>query len=185
MSTLAKLPSDLPIPEDDGACDHLLNAHLPDLGLVTTDNTTVNFSLLNLVVIYLYPMTGRPDVNLPEGWNKIPGARGCTPQSCSFRDHFQELQKFDAAVFGLSTQATSYQQEVRARLHLPFALVSDENLAFINALSIPTFEVEGKLLSKRLTLIAENGAINKVFYPVFPPDKNAEDVIKYLRSRKT
>jgi peroxiredoxin len=132
-------------------------------------------------VIYIYPMTGRPDAFLPDGWDEIPGARGCTPQACSFRDHYAELKSLDSGVFGLSAQTTQDQREARDRLHLPFQLLSDSSLRLKDALRLPTFTVAGMELYKRLTLIAENGLIKKVFYPVFPPDRNAEDVLAWLR----
>ncbi len=181
MSSLTDLPHDLPVPTDDGACDHLPGMRLPDLALPTTQGNRVNFSSLpGAVVIYAYPMTGRPGIDLPAGWNQIPGARGCTPQSCSFRDHFGDLQKLHASVYGLSTQASDYQAEAASRLHLPFPLVSDAKLQFINALSLPTLRVDDRVLSKRITIIANAGIIEKVFYPVFPADKNANEVIAYL-----
>ena len=130
--------------------------------------------------MYCYPRTGRPDQAPPHGWNEIPGARGCTPQSCAFRDHHHELQALGARVYGLSTQSTGYQQEAVERLHLPFELLSDAELAFTNALRLPTFEVESMPLIKRLTLIILDGRIEKVFYPVFPPDKNADEAIAWL-----
>jgi len=184
VTSLSQLPDDLPVPKDDGACDHLPNTQLSNIELIATDGSEIDLSSLDLVVIYIYPMTGRPDVSLPDGWDQIPGARGCTPQSCSFRDHYQELQKLGATVFGLSTQSTEYQLEAKTRLHLPFELVSDENLKFINTLSLPTIEVAGMKLSKRVTLIARGGIIEKVFYPVFPPDENADQVIEYLNEHK-
>lgn len=185
MTSLNELPEDLPIPEDDGACDHLIGMRLPNLSLLTTNDATVNFSTISeSTVIYIYPMTGRPDTELPDGWDQIPGARGCTPQSCSFRDHYSELKDLNATVFGLSTQTTEYQKEAVNRLHLPFALVSDSSLQFIQKLSLPTFQVNDMVLSKRITLIAQNGVIQKVFYPVFPPDDNANQVIGYLNEQK-
>ncbi len=126
-------------------------------------------------------MTGRPGVPLPDGWESIPGA--CTPQSCAFRDHYQDLQTLNTQVFGLSTQSSIDQQEAAARLHLPFELLSDLDLSFTRALKLPTFEVEGKSLIKRVTLIVEDQIITKVFYPVFPPDQNADEVIEWLRHR--
>jgi peroxiredoxin len=179
---LNQLPPDLPVPEDDGACDHLTGMTVPPIALPATDGTTVDLSELpGTVVVYIYPRTGRPDQPVPTGWDDIPGARGCTPQSCAFRDHHAELQQLDAAVYGLSTQDTEYQREAVERLHLPFSLLSDEQLRFARALNLPTFTVEGMTLIKRLTLIAREGRIVKVFYPVFPPDQNAEDVITWLR----
>jgi len=184
MQNLKELPKDLPKPKDDGACDHLLGSKLPNIDLKTTDGNTVNFATVeSRVVIYLYPMTGRPDVALPDGWDEIPGARGCTPQSCSFRDHHAELQELNTEVYGLSTQTSEYQQEAAERLHLPFPLVSDRGLDFISSLSIPTMEVEGMVLSKRVTIIGEGGVIKKVFYPVFPPNENANQVLSNLREQ--
>jgi len=137
-------------------------------------------SLPGRTVVYCYPRTGRPDEDLPGGWDEIPGARGCTPQSCAFRDHHAELQGLGARVFGLSTQDTAYQREAVERLHLPFELLSDEDLAFARALGLPTFEVEGMALIKRLTLVICDGHIERVFYPVFPPSKNADEVVEWL-----
>ncbi len=131
-------------------------------------------------VVYCYPRTGRPGENLPLGWDEIPGARGCTPQSCAFRDHHEELRSLGARVFGLSTQSTEYQREAAERLHLPFELLSDESLSFGRALGLPVFEAEGTTLIKRLTLIVNEGRIGKVFYPVFPPAENANEVIAWL-----
>lgn len=186
MTSLSELPTDLPMPADDGACNHLNAIHLPDLSLASTKGGEVNMSsLLGLTVIYIYPMTGRPDVPLPDGWDQIPGARGCTPQSCSFRDHYEELSRLNTTVYGLSTQSTSYQQEAAERLHLPFALLSDEALQFSKALSLPTMDVEGQTLIQRLTLICKDKEIKHVFYPVFPPDQSASEVIKYLSEQNT
>lgn len=185
MTKLFELPSDLPIPEDDGACDHLIGMNLPDISLTSSKGGEVNVSQLNgLAVIYIYPMTGRLDTPLPDGWDQIPGARGCTPQSCSFRDHSEELSKLNTTVYGLSTQSTSYQSEAAKRLHLPFALLSDDNLKFANALSLPLMDVEGQTLIKRITLICDGNEIKHVFYPVFPPDLNADQVIEWLRNQK-
>ncbi len=181
MASLDQLPENLPVPVDDGACSHLQDFSLPSIMLPSTNGQLVDFSSLKSVVIYCYPMTGRPDVQLPDGWEQIPGARGCTPQSCSFRDHHSELQALGAEVYGLSTQATDYQLEAKNRLHLPFELVSDNTLSFIKALNLPTLEVEGVQLSRRVTLIVKNGIITKLFYPVFPPDKNADQVIEFLQ----
>ncbi len=176
-----ELPNDLPVPTDDGAADHLQGMRLPPVALASTAGETVDLSALSRrTVVYCYPMTGRPGGGLPRGWDEIPGARGCTPQSCSFRDHHVELQALGARVFGLSTQDTEYQSEAAGRLRLPFALLSDAELAFAGALSLPTFEVEGKVLLKRLTLVIEDGRIEKVFYPVFPPDKSAAQVVEWL-----
>jgi len=176
------LPKDLPVPQDDGACRHLTGMRLPQIALLSTAGRRVDISwLAGRTIVYCYPRTGRPDQELPTGWNAIPGARGCTPQSCAFRDHFEELKRAGAAqVFGLSTQDTAYQREAAERLHLPFELLSDAGLELANALTLPTFEVDGMKLIRRLTLIASDGAIEKVFYPVFPPDRNASDVIAWL-----
>lgn len=180
-TNLYEVPEGLPEPEDDGACDHLPGMRLPSASLASTSGGRTDLSTLaGTTVVYCYPLTGRPDRDLPQGWDEIPGARGCTPQSCSFRDHHAELQALRARVFGLSTQTTVYQSEAAERLHLPFALLSDENLEFAGALDLPTFLAEGMTLVKRLTLIAEDGEIVKVFYPVFPPGRNAEEVIRWL-----
>jgi peroxiredoxin len=179
-----ELPNDLPVPTDDGAADHLPGMRLPPVPLTSTGGETVDLSALSgRTVVYCYPMTGRPDTSLPPGWDEIPGARGCTPQSCSFRDHHAELRALGAQVFGMSTQDTDYQREAAGRLHLPFALLSDEDLVFAGALDLPTFEVEGTVLLKRLTLVIDDGRIEKVFYPVFPPGKSAEEVVGWLEQR--
>jgi peroxiredoxin len=176
-----ELPNDLPVPEDDGAADHLPGMRLPSVPLASTSGDIVDLSALpGRTVVYCYPMTGRPDRSLPAGWDEIPGARGCTPQSCSFRDHHAELRSLGASVFGSSTQDTEYQREAATRLHLPFALLSDSDLALAGALGLPTFEVDGMVLLKRLTLVIDEGWIEKVFYPVFPPDRSAEEVVEWL-----
>jgi peroxiredoxin len=178
-----ELPDDLPVPTDDGAADHLPGIQIPSVPLSSTAGETVDLSALSgRTVVYCYPMTGRPGSDLPSGWDEIPGARGCTPQSCSFRDHHADLQALGARVFGLSTQDTEYQREATQRLHLPFALLSDEDLAFADTLRLPTFEVDDMVLLKRLTLIIKDGRIEKVFYPVFPPDRSAEDVVGWLEA---
>ncbi|HZO71457.1 MAG TPA: peroxiredoxin [Ktedonobacteraceae bacterium] len=183
-NNLHELPKDLPVPIDDGACHHLTGLQLPSIPLRATDGSTVDLAQLSgLTVVYCYPRTGEPDQAVPEGWDLIPGARGCTPQSCAFRDHYQELRQAGAAhIFGLSTQTTAYQQEAAERLHLPFALLSDEKLAFTHALRLPTFEFAGMTLIKRVTLIVADGKISKVFYPVFPPQQNAAEVLAWLSS---
>ena len=184
--SLGTLPDDLPIPVDDGACDHLPGQRLPAIALPATTGGPVDLSQLPpSTVIYAYPRTGLPDEPLPDGWDAIPGARGCTPQACDFRDHRSELSALGANVYALSTQDTAYQQEMAERLHLPFPVLSDANLALVKALRLPTFDVEIKgraaTLIKRLTLIIRDGVIEKVFYPVFPPDGHARTVITYLR----
>jgi len=179
-----KLPADLPVPIDDGACEHLPGLALPALALRSTDGETVDLSALaGRVVIYAYPRTGRPDEDPPSGWNEIPGARGCTPEACAFRDHYRELQALGAAVYGLSTQTTDYQRELVERLHLPYPMLSDARLAFTQALRLPTFSVESMTLIKRLTLIAKDGRIETVFYPVFPPDEHPKEVLAWLAAR--
>ena len=180
------LPPNIPAPQDDGGARHLPGTKLPDLALPATDGSQVNLSRLKgRTVVYIYPRTGVPGVDLPPGWNDIPGARGCTPQSCSFRDHFGELKALGVAqLYGLSVQGTAYQKEAATRLHLPFAILSDEKLAFTNALKLPTFVTSGMTLLKRMALVIDDGVITKVFYPVFPPDKNAEEVIAWLQTAK-
>ena len=181
IDNIYKLPENLPLPVDDGACNHLPGLRLPSIALSATGGGKVELSsLAGTTVLYCYPRTGRPDQELPPGWNDIPGARGCTPQSCAFRDHHQELRRFGARVLGLSTQTTAYQQEAAQRLQLPFALLSDRKLELVNALRLPTFEVGGVTLVKRLTLVVRDGRIVKVFYPVFPPEQNAEQVVHWL-----
>jgi peroxiredoxin len=179
---LTRLPPGLSAPYDDGAAQHLFGMRLPSVLLPATNGKTVDLGHLpGRAVLYAYPMTGRPGHPLPGGWDEIPGARGCTPQACGFRDHFAELKALGAAnVFGLSTQTTAYQKEAAERLHLPFPLLSDANGELTEMLDLPTFEAEGETLLKRLTLIAVDGTIEKVFYPVFPPDRNAADVVDYL-----
>jgi peroxiredoxin len=178
------LPTDLPVPHDDGGARHLAGMRWPDLSLPATDGNAVNVAKLKgRTLVYIYPRTGVPGQALPEGWDAIPGARGCTPQSCAFRDHFAELKQLGVAqLYGLSTQDTAYQREAADRLHLPFALLSDEKLALKRALRLPTFDVAGMTLIKRMALVIDDGVITKVFYPVFPPDRNAADVIEWLRS---
>lgn len=178
---LTELPDNLPTPIDDGAADHLEGLSLPDIELESTDQQTLQISNISgLVVIYIYPMTGRPDTPLPDGWDQIPGARGCTPQSCSFRDHYAELKALNTRVFGLSSQSSDYQREAKQRLHLPFELLSDSDLELRDRLRLPTFEAAGMELYKRLTLIVSDGLIVKSFYPVFPPSENADAVLDWL-----
>jgi peroxiredoxin len=181
-----ELPKDLPVPLDDGGARHLTGARLPALALAATDGSQVDLSrLAGRSVVYLYPRTGRPNQPLPEGWDGIPGARGCTPQSCAFRDHFAEIKRLGVAqLYGLSTQTTEYQREAAERLHLPFAILSDADLALTRALKLPTFEVDGMVLMKRMAWIVDDGMIGHVFYPVFPPDKNAADVIAWLAANR-
>jgi peroxiredoxin len=176
-----ELPKDLPVPVDDGACDHLAGMSVPSILLRSTSGRWVDLGVVRgRTVLYCYPRTGKPDVEPPQGWNEIPGARGCTPQSCAFRDHFKELQSLGAQVFGLSAQSSADQREAAERLHLPFELLSDAKLDFAKALRLPTFRVESMTLIKRLTMIIRDARIEKVFYPVFPPDRNAEEVARWL-----
>lgn len=189
MAAFETRPDDLREPVDDGTADHLQGSSLPAVDLQSTSGDVVNLARLDgTVVLYAYPMTGQPGKALPDGWDEIPGARGCTPQSCSFRDHMAELTKAGADhVFGVSTQSTDYQTEAAHRLKLPFALLSDANLKLSQSMNLPRFEAEitgeNPILLKRLALIAKNGVIEKVFYPVFPPEKNAEDVLEYLTNQ--
>ena len=180
------LPPNIPAPKDDGAAKHLASMKLPDLALPATTGAAVNLAKLKgRTVVYIYPRTGVPGVDAPPGWDDIPGARGCTPQSCGFRDHFGELKRLGVAqLYGLSTQDTAYQQEAATRLHLPFAILSDEKLAFTKALQLPTFTTSGMTLLKRMALVIDDGVISKAFYPVFPPNKNAEEVIAWLQASK-
>ena len=181
-ANFSQLPKGLPRPLDDGAASHLQGTALPETALAATNGARVDLSgIPGWGVIYIYPMTARPGVAVPDGWESIPGARGCTPQSCAFRDHYSELQSLNTAVFGLSTQTTEYQKEARDRLHLPFELLSDSAHQLKQLLRLPTFAVAGMELYKRVTLVAANGRIRKVFYPVFPPDQNAKDVVAWLR----
>jgi len=183
QTNLNQLPANLPRPKDDGGARHLTGMALPDLELPSTSKRRVNLSKVSAprIVIYAYPMTGRPDRQLPQGWDDIPGARGCTPETCGFRDHHKDLAKLHAEVFGVSTQDTAYQQEMVKRLEVPFEVLSDEQMAFARALKLPSFTVDGMTLLKRLTIVARSGRIEHVFYPVFPPDKHAEEVIAWLK----
>jgi peroxiredoxin len=176
------LPPGLPVPVDDGAASHLFGLPVPNIPLRSTLGRLVDLSAQgkSRVVAYCYPMTGVPGKPLPEGWNEIPGARGCTPQTSGFRDHFTEFRARNVGVFGLSTQTTEYQKEMAERLAVPFEVLSDSEYRLTDALHLPTFEVEGKRLIKRLTLVIRDGKIEHVFYPVFPPDKSAEQILGWL-----
>ena len=174
----------LPAPQDDGGANHLPGMRLPSITLAATTGERVDLARLDgRSVVYAYPMTGRPETPLPDdGWDQIPGARGCTPQSCAFRDHALEIANLGVQnLFGLSTQSTDYQREAVERLHLPFSLLSDADMSLTSALALPTFEVEQMVLIRRLTLIIDAGVVSKVIYPVFPPDQNAEMVIDWLK----
>lgn len=179
-------PSDLPVPEDDGACSHLTGSNMPSVALPDTSGHLVDIAALSgLTILFCYPRTGAPGETIGDDWNAIPGARGCTPQACSFRDELAELHELGVNnVFGLSTQDTPYQAEARARLHLPYELLSDEKLTFAHALKLPTFEWQEKTLIKRLALAVEDAKIIHVWYPVFPPDSNAKEVKKWLALKK-
>ncbi|GAB7364707.1 hypothetical protein MBLNU230_g5507t1 [Neophaeotheca triangularis] len=183
----AAFPTDLPVPVDDGACDHLTGLKLPSLTLKSTSDDSINLSTLpGLTILFCYPRTGGPNETVPETWNSIPGARGCTPQACSFRDNFQDFKSLGVSrVFGVSTQDTAYQREIKDRVHLPYDLLSDEGLEFVEALGLPTFEWEGRKLSKRLSMVVEEGIVRKVWYPVFPPSENARQVRQWLENRGT
>ena len=182
---ILQLPPNLPVPVDDGLADHLPGMRVAQVSLPSTEGQPIDLSALaGRTVVYCYPRTGRPDQELPDGWNQIPGARGCTPQSCAFRDHHRELEALGARVFGLSTQDTEYQREAAERLHLPCKLLSDEQRVFASAMRLPMFDAGSMRLLKRLTLVVRDGAVEHVFYPVFPPDRNAEEVIEWLRSHR-
>ena len=177
------LPENLPVPEDDGACNHLEGLPLPHLELRTTLNRIVDFRKLTEepTVFFFYPRTGRPDEPAPMGWDKIPGARGCTPQSCGYRDFYDEFRRLKIQVFGVSTQTTEFQQELVSRINLPFEVLSDADFQLTDTLKLPTFEFAGMRLLKRMSLVCSDGKIAKVFYPVFPPDKNAETVLNWIK----
>jgi peroxiredoxin len=187
MTDFTALPDDLPVPEDDGAAEHLAGAVLPALTLRASDGSRVDLGGLGdgRTVLYLYPLTGRPGVDLPRGWDEIPGARGCSTEACDFRDHFAELREAGAArVYGLSSQGPDYQAEVVGRLRLPFVMLSDPGFELAAALGLPTFGADGhERLYKRLTLIVDGGRVEHVFYPVFPPDTHAREVLGWLRGR--
>jgi peroxiredoxin len=182
---LYELPLDLPVPVDDGACDHLPGTEMLSIDRTSTAGDKVNVAEASRdgrSVFFFYPRSGRPDEPPIPGWDDIPGARGCTPQSCAFRDNFPEFEALGVRVFGVSAQDSDYQREFAQRTHLPYPLLSDADFALTDALHLPTFGVAGMRLIKRLTLVASNGRIEKVFYPVFPPDTNAEEVLGYLKS---
>jgi peroxiredoxin len=179
------LPPDLPVPEDDGAADHLTGSALPSLPLPSTHGELDLAELAqDVLVLYVYPRTGRPGLEPPREWDETPGARGCTPQSCGYRDHGAELRRLGARVVGLSAQPLGDQREAAERLGLPHPVVADPELTLADALGLPTFEFDGRRLYKRLALVAEAGRIVKVFYPVFPPDENAAEVLAWLEGRR-
>ncbi|RDB18141.1 Peroxiredoxin DOT5 [Hypsizygus marmoreus] len=183
LSPNLALPPNLPVPIDDGACTHLTGTALPPIALASTSSAAIDLSSLQgLTIVFCYPRTGAPGENVPEAWNMIPGARGCSPQACSFRDTSAELHSLGVKhIFGLSTQDTPYQAEAKERLHLPYDLLSDEKLEWVQALKLPTFEWEGRKLVKRLAIAIEDGKIIKTWYPIFPPDQSAHEVIAWLK----
>jgi peroxiredoxin/DNA-binding transcriptional MerR regulator len=188
MDNYLTLPANLPVPEDDGAADHLPGTQAPEIELLSTAGEPVRLHMLGAgrTVLYIYPLTGRPDTDLPEGWDSIPGARGCTAEACDFRDHYQDLLAVGTSrVFGLSSQSTDYQREVVERLHLPFDMLSDTALRLASALRLPTFEAGGITLFKRLTLIIRDNIIEHAFYPVFPPNEHAQQILTWLRHNPT
>ncbi|MGA0568520.1 MerR family transcriptional regulator [Rathayibacter sp. KR2-224] len=184
MSDFTTLPEDLPVPQDDGSTAHLPGTAVPALTLHSTDGSDIDLADLpaGRTIVYLYPLTGRPGVDLPAGWDAIPGARGCSTEACDFRDHFDELTSAGAtAVFGLSSQNTDYQREVVDRLRLPFTMLSDESFRLADSLRLPTFAAEGHdRLYTRLTLVIRDGRIEHVFYPIFPPNTHAQQVLDWL-----
>jgi len=184
QSTDFPLPPNLPEPLDDGAAKHLANMAMPKLLLPSTAGGLVDVSALTAptTVFYCYPMTGVPGKPLPDGWDQIPGARGCTPQTCGFRDRHQQLTELNTRVYGVSTQSTEYQREMAGRLHVPFEILSDAEFKLCDALRLPTFEVNKMRLMKRITLTVRAGRIVHVFYPVFPPDKSADAVLDWLQT---
>lgn len=181
---LTELPSDLPQPKDDGGASHLKGLKLPSVRLPSTSGTEVDLAMLpGTTVIFAYPMTGEPGKPLPTDWISIPGAAGCTLESCGFRDHHENLRELGVTVFGLSTQHTEVQAEAKARLHLPFDLLSDASLSLTQGLNLPSMAPDGIAMIKRITLICEDGKIAFVFYPVFPPDTHADQVVSWLQRR--
>ena len=180
---LYALPTGIPVPVDDGACDHLVGAPVPSVPLPSTADRTVDLSAVaGRTVVYVYPRTGRPNQEPLPGWNETPGARGCTPQSCAFREHRAEIGGLGAGLFGLSTQDTAYQREAVERLRLPYELLSDASFLFVRALGLPEIEVAGQRFAQRVTLVLRDGTVEHVFYPVFPPDGNASAVAAWLRA---
>lgn len=179
------LPKALPIPVDDRSADHLTGLHMPSFSLSATGGESVRLDRMGsgFTILYGYPMTGIPGIALPDGWDSIPGARGCTPQACGFRDHFSEILARGATVYGISTQSTAYQEEMVERLHLPLPVLSDSEFALTDALRLPTMEVHGVRLLKRITLFVNDSEIKHCIYPVFPPDKSAEEALGWLRSQ--
>ncbi len=185
MKDLHELPDNLPVPVDDGACDHLPGSRIPSVALKGVSDTRVDLSAVDgTAVIFFYPMNGRPGAPPMTGWNEIPGARGCTPQSCSFRDNYSRLEALGVKVFGVSSQPLADQKEASARLDLPFELLNDSRLELTKAMKLPTFEYGSSTYIKRITLVSNDGVIRKTFYPIFPPDRNVSDVIEWVEHNK-
>ena len=184
MRDLMNLPENLPVPQDDGACDHLEGLKVPSTLLRSTNGRTVDLADETATVVFFYPRTGTPSEPAPLDWDLIPGARGCTPQSCGFRDEYSEFQKLGFQVFGASSQTTEYQKEFVSRNHIPFEILSDAEFLLTDALRLPTFVFGGSRLIKRLAVIVKKGRIEKAFYPVFPPNENAGNVLKWIREEK-
>lgn len=182
------LPADLPAPSDDGAARHLVGLSVPRVVLRSSSGEDVDLheqSERRRLVLFAYPRTGQPGVEPPSGWDSIPGARGCTPEACSFRDLAEEFAAYDTTIYGLSVQDTDYQREAASRLQLPYALLSDERLELTNALGLPTFDVDGMTLLRRVTLLLAGGFVESVLYPVFPPDRAASHALSLVASRRT
>lgn len=183
MTDLNELPDDLPVPVDDGAADHLPGTSMPALAVIATNGETVKLDQLGpgRSVLYFYPLTGRPGVDLPHGWDNIPGARGCTTEACDFRDHHADLVAAGAeTIYGVSSQDTDYQHELVDRLKVPFSMLADPDFTIASALELPTFTAGGQRLYSRLTLIVDNGRIEHVFYPIFPPNQHAQQILTWL-----
>ena len=180
---LSNLPKNLPVPKDDGACNHLTNYQIPSVSLLNQDGNLLKLNRLDTfrIVLYCFPMTGRPDKPLPTNWNSIPGARGCTLQTCSFRDHYDKLVYLNSIPIGVSTQTVDDLKEMVKRLHIKYDVLSDNNLELSKKLKLPTFKVDNKMFLKRLTLIIEKSVIKKFFYPIFPPNKHINEVLEWLR----
>jgi peroxiredoxin len=178
------LPNNLSKPHNDDGCTHLLDSSIPDISLPTQNGNLLKLKRLDTfrLVIFCFPMTGHPDRPLPDNWDMIPGARGCTPQTCSFRDNYDELIKINALPIGLSTQSTEDLKEMTTRLHVPFDIVSDQQLLFTSSLNLPTFSINDKKFIKRLTLIVDQSVIKHVFYPIYPPDKHIFEVLNWLKN---
>lgn len=185
MSHTTTLPAELPVPQDDGACDHLHGKSLPDVSLNTTTGERVTFARLpGRNVVFCYPRTAGPGEQVPNDWNVIPGARGCTPESCAFRDLYREFQALNVGIYGVSTQPSEQQAEARERLHLPYPLLSDDQLALTSAMKLPTFQWRDTTCIKRLTLVIRDGVVEHLFYPVFPPNSHPDAVLSWIREHR-